>query len=84
MYTAEQMKKHLSTHVCRIEFEKRDGSIRILIGHRMVHLLSDEHKPKGERKVSGPSIPVFDTEKEEWRSFDPDNVISFTIFDITK
>lgn len=59
-----------------IVFEKKDGTLRTLKGTREVGSIPEEHRPKTDKVNKGNSIPVFDTEINEWRAFSLPNLIS--------
>lgn len=67
----------LHTSVCTVVFEKKDGTERT-----MNCTLQQDQLPKSSattRTVTVPDTQVrcFDVDKQEWRSFNIDSVISF-------
>lgn len=62
-------KQNLSKGLHEIRFLKEDGSERVMKATRDMTLIPVEKHPKGTRKEKTGLIPVFDTEKQEWRSF---------------
>lgn len=65
--------------VCRVEFVKKDGTIRV-----MLCTLEESKLPPsvGSGRVSPETtLPVFDIEADGWRSFIVANVISVTPVD---
>lgn len=68
-FTREQLVEMASKDVLTVEFEKADGTLR-----KMKCTLKDGVAPKVEksekpRAVSQSTLPVWDIEKEAWRSF---------------
>jgi len=75
------VKKYLSEGIVEITFTKKDGNTRVLLGTTLGHLIPEEKKPKQKPVVEGAPldslvkdkptqlITVFDTEKNDWRSF---------------
>ena len=59
----------------RITFKKKDGSLRVMICTRDLSLIPPDKHPKGTGKVNYSSMPVFDLEKNNWRSFSLDSLI---------
>lgn len=75
----EHLKVVLSIGVHEVVFKKKDGSIRVLKGTRDPRIIGQElfekfaspppRKDGKPRVESVSSLPTFDTEKGEWRSF---------------
>lgn len=59
-----------------ITFTKKDGTPRIMRCTRNQSLISVENQPSSEstRKASTTSVAAFDLDKNEWRSFLPENI----------
>ena len=57
-----------------IHFTKKDGTLRIMRCTRNPKLIPQEFHPKGESENTK-SITAFDLDKNEWRSFIPENVV---------
>jgi hypothetical protein len=82
MITKDEMVKLLKEKVVTVKFKKRDNSIR-----KMVCTLSEDYLPdpgeliegqiKKKKKDSSNSIPVWDLEKLDWRSFRLDSVVEY-------
>lgn len=67
--------KALKSQIIQISFEKVDGSVRDMQCTLMESKIPDEKKPKSTNSKSNPSVlPVFDVEKEAWRSFRWDSI----------
>jgi len=65
----------LRTNYVNIHFRKKDGSIRIMnCTLQEGKTLDYEKKTDRVRAVSEENCPVFDIDKEEWRSFRYDSV----------
>lgn len=79
IHIRETLKAVLSMGESQIVFEKTDGTIRTLRCTRDKDIIpSDlvESTTKSARAESTTSLPVYDTEKEGWRSFTFDKLIS--------
>ena len=71
-YTREQLIEMASTNILSVEFEKNDGTLR-----KMKCTLQSDLVPQKEvaetveknRKINFETLPVWDLEKEGWRSF---------------
>lgn len=58
-----------------ITFTKKDGTTRTMRCSRNPSLIPEEHHPKESTGDTGSgAIKVFDLDKNEWRSFLPENV----------
>lgn len=65
--------------VLRISFTKADKSLRILNGTLKSEYLppmKEEKEDSPKRKVSLETVAVFDVDKQDWRSFRLDSVVS--------
>ncbi len=78
----ESLRDALSNGFARFTYCKKDGSTRSALGTRSPLLIPADKAPKGENRESKiedcKSIPYFDLEKNEWRSF---NVLNFISLD---
>ena len=67
------MKKILQKGKHTVNFTKKDGTSRDMVCTLDPKLIPDDKKPsddkKSTRKVSEEAMPVYDLEKEGWRSF---------------
>lgn len=59
-----------------VTFKKKDGTIRKMKCTRNPKYIPEEHQPKTSIEDSGAAIRVFDIEKQEWRSFVVENIMS--------
>lgn len=57
-----------------VTFTKKDGSTRTMKCTRNMTLIPSEFHPKNETEDTGGAIRAFDLDKQEWRSFLPENV----------
>lgn len=72
----DELKTTLLGGVCDIRFTKVDGTIREMRCTLKSDLVpSPEHKPESNRTVNESVLPVWDLDKEGWRSFRIDSVI---------
>jgi len=65
----------LRSDVLTVNFEKKDGTLREMRCTLMESKIPNEKKPNGVGKSKSDDVlPVFDVEKQEWRSFRFDSV----------
>lgn len=78
--TREEIIKLLEAGQCTVTFTKVDGTQRVMPCTLNTSLIPNAPvvEPKKEKKVNESVIPVFCTDKQEWRSFRVDSVISIT------
>lgn len=68
----------LKEGVVTVKFTKKDGSLRTMRCTLNNKQIPSSKHPKGTGKAPGPGIlPVYDVEKNDWRSFRLDSVQSF-------
>jgi hypothetical protein len=75
------VKKYLSEGIVEVTFTKADGNTRVMQCTTLANLIPEEKKPQVKKDAEGNIIPqvakekpvqlitAFDTEKNEWRSF---------------
>ena len=73
----EDFRKKLRTGVYRFSYFKEEGSIREAVGTLDMMLIPDDQMPKGVGTPAISTVPYFDLEKQEWRSFRLDLFIGF-------
>lgn len=76
----KELKKMLSESEVWLTFTKKDGSERKMHCTTMIDLIPADKRPSTEpsnRKTSETSMPVFDLDINEWRSFRWDSVVEF-------
>ena len=64
-----------------VEFEKKDGTMRVMkctLDPSLLPAIVESDEPKTERKVSTEVLAVYDLEAKGWRSFRWDSVKSVT------
>lgn len=75
----------LKTEEVKIEFTKKDGSIRTMLCTLNPALVKDyEKKTDRVKVVNEETCPVFDIEKQEWRSFRFDTLVSVKFSAVAK
>lgn len=76
----ESLIQKLRTDVVTVNFTKADGSERKMLCTLVESKIPTDKRPKTTETQSsstvGSSVRVFDTEKQEWRSFRFESVIS--------
>lgn len=76
----ESLIQKLRTDVVTVNFTKADGSERKMLCTLVESSIPTDKRPKTTEAQSsstvGSSVRVFDTEKQEWRSFRFESVIS--------
>jgi hypothetical protein len=68
----------LKTNVCKVVFEKLDGSERTMICTLKEDLLPTVVESKTNKTPNEKVMPVWDIEAQSWRSFRVDSVIEFS------
>lgn len=72
---ADWFKEYLSEKVVEIEFTKKDGTTRKMLATRDIGKIPVEMHPKGTGStVKTTTIQAFDTEIQEWRSFNTESL----------
>jgi hypothetical protein len=81
MNTKEELVGLLKEGTVNVKFKKKDQSIR-----KMLCTLSSDYLPKTDpseikekktKKVNEDTLPVWDLEKEAWRSFRLDSIVEY-------
>lgn len=77
-YTRDNLKDVLNAGYATVTFTKADGSNRVMECTLRHDLIPEANRPKGESQIKEnlDTIRVFDIEKNAWRSFRVDSVIS--------
>lgn len=82
-FSREQIQEELSKNVCEVVFTKTDGTERVMKCTLMPELLPEKPATasKSEERRLGHLgvLPVFDLEKDGWRSFRINSVKSVNI-----
>lgn len=67
--------QYLSENTITVQFTKKDGSERTMVCTRNFNSIPADKQPKGTlEKTSTDAVRVFDTEIQEWRSFNISNL----------
>lgn len=67
----------LNTGTWTVKFTKKDGTERKMLCTLQENAIPEEKKSKNTGKAKNDEvIPVFDIEKQEWRSFRVDSIVS--------
>lgn len=75
--TREQMIEKLQAGLCRVFFYKLNGEERDMECTLNMDIIPADKHPKSNRQSSSDVIRAFDINKQEFRSFIPENVIQF-------
>lgn len=79
-FDREWLLEVLRTGKITVKFTKKDGSERKMLCTLSENEIPSEKSPKNTGKAKNDDvIPVFDVEKQEWRSFRIDSVVSIII-----
>ena len=73
----EQVQHVLRSGVAEVVFTKLDGTNRRMLCTTNVSFIPENASSRAKRKSSDTSLAVWDLQKESWRSFRYDSVISF-------
>ena len=76
MVTKNELIEMLKERIINVKFTKTDGSVRSMkctLNEKIVP--SYENKSGREKNINNNIVVVWDTEKEDWRSFRYDSVI---------
>jgi len=78
--TKSEITDMLSNHVCKIHFVKADGSERFMLGTLLDTYIQVESA--GKSKPNEEVVTVWDCEKDSWRAFRIDRLISIEKADL--
>jgi len=90
MVSREEIMEGLRTSKCRLVFRKLDGSVRdMYCTLQPEYIAPTEHNRVNESVYKGSqnnslAIPVWDLEKDAWRSFRVDRILDFNQEEITE
>ena len=73
----EQVQHVLRSGIADVFFTKKDGTKRRMLCTTNVSFIPENASSRAKRKSSDTSLAVWDLEKDAWRSFRYDSVISF-------
>ncbi|MEM4261303.1 MAG: SH3 beta-barrel fold-containing protein, partial [Candidatus Woesearchaeota archaeon] len=77
MFTRCVLKQTLLENVCNIEFKKINGDIRKIKCTLKPDLVKHNEKENKRKKIENLDvIAVFDLDKQDWRAFRIENIIS--------
>lgn len=82
-YDRNYIMQELKSRECRVIFKKVNGEERDMVCTLQENVVpsatkTDPLSQEKVRKISEEVIPVWDVNKEQWRSFRIDSIISFT------
>ena len=75
--TKEELIADLRSHKCRIVFKKKDDTLRTMICTLREDMLPSREVETSKKSSNERVLPVWDVEKNSWRSFRLDSVIDF-------
>lgn len=83
MYKMEMMTDELQSNICEVEFTKVNGETRVMKCTLDPSIIppatkKDPLSQKKVRAISEEVLPVWDVNKEQWRSFRLENVTKFS------
>lgn len=76
--TRDEMLDKLREKECRVIFTKINGEERDMVCTLKMEMIPEEKQPKTGKEYNTDVIRAFDVNKQEFRSFRVDNVISFS------
>ena len=76
--TRDEMVTELRARTCRVIFTKVNGEERDMQCTLNVEFIPEAKQPKGTKEYADDVIRAFDVNKQEFRSFRVENVISFS------
>lgn len=76
--TRDEMIDTLRENVCRVIFTKINGEERDMMCTLDTNTIPEEKRPKTGKEYSDSVIRAFDVNKQEFRSFKVENVVSFS------
>ena len=76
--TRDEMVTELRARTCRVIFTKINGEERDMHCTLNVEFIPESKQPKGAKEYADNVIRAFDINKQEFRSFRVENVISFS------
>lgn len=75
MIDRNEIRNLIWSGICEVTFRKSDGEIRDMMCTRDIMYIPDEKLGSSNRKLPEDSLPVWDLNKEEWRSFRYDRLL---------
>lgn len=76
--TRDEMVTELRTRQCRVIFKKINGEERDMQCTLNMQFIPEDKQPKTGKEYADDVIRAFDVNKQEFRSFRVENVISFS------
>jgi hypothetical protein len=76
--TRDEMMTELRTRQCRVIFKKINGEERDMQCTLNMQFIPEDKRPKTSKEYVDDVIRAFDVNKQEFRSFRVENVISFS------
>lgn len=79
---AQELKKRLQEGIVSFTFKKKDGEVRLAKGTTKIDMIPESKRPVEKTLIEGttPSVSsfqtYFDTDKEAWRSFVKNSLVS--------
>ncbi len=78
--SAEMIRSTLKSNICKVTFTKSNGELREMMCTLQESIVVPHEKTTDRvREVKEDVIPVWDCEKEAWRSFRIDSIIAIQI-----
>lgn len=76
--TRDEMINELRTRACRVIFTKVNGEQRDMLCTLNVEFIPEDKRPKAGKEYVDEVVRAFDINKQEFRSFRVENVVSFS------
>lgn len=78
--SADMIRSTLKSNICKVSFTKANGELREMICTlREDIVVPHEKKTERVKEVSEEVIPVWDCEKNAWRSFRTDSIMTILV-----
>lgn len=77
-YNRDDVMEQLRERICRVIFTKVNGEERDMQCTLNMNMIPPEKRPKTGKEYNDAVVRAFDINKEEFRSFRVENIISFS------
>jgi WYL_2, Sm-like SH3 beta-barrel fold len=78
-WSRQQVLELLQAGACTVSFTKADGTVRSMRATLEPHALPITHNNIPKRSLSEHTVRVWDLDKQDWRSFRLDTIITISV-----